>query len=113
MKRIIPFVLVLLVGCKEELPKVPVEIISMDSMTLIMADIHIADALAETKAQGGENEKELSQKYYEKIFSSHHISKEDYTKSFQYYEHNPVLLNKMYDDVLNTLSKREEEIGKK
>lgn len=75
--------------------------------------MHIADAVAETKAQKGENEKELSNQYMKQVFINHGATKEEFTKSIKFYEAHPVLLNKMYDDILNGLSKREETEGKK
>lgn len=113
MKHIIPLLLLFLVSCKPKLPEVPKDVIPMETMKLILADIHLADAVAEAKTQVGANEKELVQKYDEQIFKIHGTTREEFVKSFSFYEQNPVLLNLMYDDILNDLSKREGDISKK
>ena len=113
MKRIIPLLLLFVVSCKQKLLDVPKDVIPMETMKVILADMHVADAVAETKTQVGANEKELVQKYDEQIFKIHGTTREAFAKSFSFYEQNPVLLNLMYDDILNDLSKREGEISKK
>jgi hypothetical protein len=113
MKRIIPFLFILLSACKSELPDVPKDVIAMEQMEIILADMHITDAIAETKAQLGMNEKMLTQEYHEQVFKNHNITREDFLKSYKFYEANPALLNKMYDHILEKMSKREEAVGKK
>lgn len=112
MKQLIPFLFLFLFSCKEKLPPVPGDVIPMEQMKLIMTDMHISDAVAETNAQKGEDERVQVQRNNEQIFKNHGITKEEFLKSFQFYENNPVLLNKMYDEILNELSKREEKEGK-
>lgn len=113
MKRLIPLLLVLLVSCKPKLPVPPSDVIAMDKMRVVLADMHIAEAVAETKAQVGANEKNLVQEYDEQVFKIHGISREDYIRSFKWYEENPVLLNQLYDSILNDLSAREAKQGKR
>ncbi len=93
MKRFIPLILVALFSCKPTLPTPPSHIIPMNKMRLVLADMHIAEAVAETKAQVGANEKNLVQEYDEQIFKNHAITREDFSRSFKWYEENPVLLN--------------------
>ena len=78
----------------------------------ILIDMHISDAVAEIKTMGDINEKRLSQQYYLQIYKNHGITKEEFLKSYLFYENNPVLLNKIYDDILGEMSKREAKINK-
>lgn len=112
MKKLIPVLLLLLAACKPDAPKIPEGIIAPGKMSLILEDIHIADAVAETKAQSGGNEAELTKQYYAVVYAKYNISEADFIKSYKYYEQNPVWLNKVYDGVLNDLSKKEEQVGK-
>ena len=112
MKRIIPVILILLSACKSEFVDVPKDVIAMDKMEIILADMHITDAVAESKAQLGMNEKLLTQEYHEQVFKNNEITRAEFLKSYKFYEANPKLLNKMYDDILDKMSKREEAIGK-
>ena len=107
MKHFIPLLFLFLVGCKEKFPHVPSNVIPMDKMEKILVDMHISDAVASNRAMGDLNEKKYSGQYYEQIFKNYEITREDFIKSYNFYENNPILLNKVYDDVLGDISKRE------
>jgi hypothetical protein len=113
MKQSIPFLLLLFLSCKRDFPNIPEGIIASEKMKLILVDLHVADALAETKGQKGENEKMLAQIFDERVFENFRVSKQEFLKSYHFYEDNPILLNKMYDEILIELSKREEKTGKR
>ena len=81
-------------------------------MENILIDMHISDAVAETRSLGDGNEKKWSQQYYMQIYKNYGITKEEFLKSYLFYQNNPVLLNKLYDDVLSEMSKREGKISK-
>lgn len=84
----------------------------MKKMTSIIADMHIADAVATNKAEGGMDEKLLSREYYKQIYKNYGITQDEYLKSFHFYENNPKLFNKMYDDVLGEISRQEDSISR-
>ena len=113
MKRLIPLLLVLLFSCKPKLPTPPSDVIPMDKMRVLIADMHVVEAVAETKAQVGANEKNLVQEYDEQVFKNNSVTRESYIRSMKWYEENPVLLNQMYDSILNDLSAREAKAGKR
>lgn len=104
--------LALLSSCTSKQHNIPDGIIPSDTMVVIMADMHIADAIAETKAQGGENEKNLSTKYQDRILAQHKITAEQFKQSFDFYENTPDLMNAIYDQVLVEVSKREAALSK-
>ena len=112
MKRIIPILFILLAGCKQKMAEVPKGYIGMDSMKVLLADMHIIDAVAESKAQMGMSEKMLAEEYYEQMFKNHGITRQKFVESYAFYEAHPELLNMMYEDILADISKREEKVGK-
>ena len=112
MKRLIICVFILISACKQEYPSVPRDVIPFEKMTQILADMHITDAVAATKAQGGMDEKLLTEEYYLQIYKNYGITKEDFVKSYHFYEGSPKLFNKLYDQVLSEISKREAVVGK-
>jgi hypothetical protein len=112
MKRLIPFILLILAACKQELPSIPSGILPIQKMSPILIDMHVADAVAQNRAQGGVNEKKMTQEYYERIYKIHGVTKEEFTKSYRFYEDNPALFNKLYEEVLNGLSKTESDVSK-
>ncbi|MBK7148459.1 MAG: DUF4296 domain-containing protein [Bacteroidetes bacterium] len=112
MKQFIVLFFVLLMACKSEVAELPDGILPPDKMKVILADIHLADALAETKAEAGLSEKMLNDKYYEQIFADRNVSQAAFYTSYKYYETHPEWMNKLYDDVLTEMSRKEEKISK-
>lgn len=98
-------------ACKAEMPKLPSDILQPEIMVQILADMSIADAVAETKAQSGMNEEQLTKGYYEMIYKTRGITAEEFVESMKYYDEQPLWINKMYDDVQQELSKREAKIS--
>jgi hypothetical protein len=113
MKHFIPIIFLLVCACKDKFPVIPKGVIGVEKMKAIMVDMHVADAVAETKAQMGGDERTLTQSYHAQIFKNHDVTREDFLKSFKFYESEPVLLNRMYDEILAEISKREAEVAKK
>jgi hypothetical protein len=99
-------------ACKSEMPTMPKEVLPVEKMKLILADMHIADAVAETKAQGGASEGALTQEYYGRIYQLHQVNPEQFTTSMKFYESHPVWLNKLYEEILTELSKRSADVSK-
>ena len=114
MKKLILFcfIAMLLQACKQELPEIPADVMSMDKMKPILADIHMADAVAETKAQAGANERDLSQQYYVQILKQRGVTQQEFNRSYSFYQQHPMLMEKLYDDVLTELSTRNAHVSK-
>jgi len=110
-KHLIWILCFLLVACKEEMPKLPADILQPDVMVQVLADMAVADAVAETKAQSGMNEEMLTIGYYEMIYKSRGITAEAFDMSMKYYDSEPRWMNKVYDEVQQELSKREASIS--
>ena len=113
LKCFIVFGLLFLAGCKEKYPSIPADVIPMKKMQNILIDMHISDALAENKTMGAVvTERNLSQQYYLQIYKNYGVTKEEFLKSYLFYQNNPILLNQLYDNVLSEMSKRESQINK-
>jgi hypothetical protein len=89
---------------------VPNYVISKDSMVLILTDVHIQEAMMNQYSQEGRHMKMNPVKQYQLIFDKYHISKERYDTSYQFYLDNPALLNKIYENVVIELTKKQAEI---
>lgn len=112
MKQIIVLFLMVLMSCKTEITELPEGVLPPEKMKIILADIHLADALAETKAEAGLSEKMLNEKYYQQIFAELGVSKATFYTSYKFYETHPEWMNKLYDEVLTEMSQKEEKISK-
>jgi hypothetical protein len=112
MKKLIPFLLILLAGCKQPLPDIPSDVLPTEKMVKIIADMHIADAVAETKkAQEGKDNVALTNEYYKQIYKIHNVSEEDFKRSYKFYEDNPGWMDQVYKGVITELSKKQAEVG--
>ncbi len=112
MKRYIPLLLILIGACKPDMPKMPADILPLTKMKMILADMHIADAVAETKAKGGANEGEVTRALYAQIYKNNGITEDQFKQSYQFYLAHPAWQNKLYEEILTELSKRESDVSK-
>ena len=112
LKYFVPLLFLVLAGCKEKFPSVPADIIPLKKMENILMDMHISDAVAETRTMGDINEKKITEQYYLQIYKNYGITKAEFLKSYLFYQNNPLLLNKLYDELLGEMSKREAKINK-
>ncbi|MFN7014069.1 MAG: DUF4296 domain-containing protein [Bacteroidia bacterium] len=89
---------------------IPDYVITQDSMVHILADVHIQEAMMNQYSQEGRHMKMNPIKQYQLIFDKYNISKERYDSSYQFYLDNPSLLNKIYENVVIELTKKQAEI---
>ena len=95
-------------SCARMEESVPKEIISPDSMAALLIDIHIAEAAANV-TRINDVQKFSAYDLYPMIFKTHHTDSTAFRKSFDYYLQHPRKLDKIYEQVLNELSRRESE----
>ncbi|MBL0309404.1 MAG: DUF4296 domain-containing protein [Bacteroidetes bacterium] len=112
MNRLILFAFIWMMGCRSEMPTIPATVIPMDQMVQIMSDIHIVDAVAAEKAQGGMNEENLTKQYMVQIFKNRGVTAEKFLSSFRFYENHPALFDKIYGEALEEMSRREAKLSK-
>lgn len=97
--------LITLFACRPEKPNIPAQVLQPPQMAAILADIHVADALAETKAQHGASEEMVTKTMYQSVYALHNTTHEQFVNSYRFYESNPAWLDQIYDDVLIRISK--------
>jgi hypothetical protein len=106
------FLLLLLFACNSstEEVKVPSAIISQDSMAVLLTDVHLLEAAIDLNLISTAG-KQQPDKYYG-IFKVHNISRQHYDSSLAFYSEHPELLNKIYDVVIERLSKKQIDLNK-
>ncbi len=112
MKHFTIIILIFLASCRPAVPSVPSKYIQPIKMKMVLSDMFIADAISHTRAVAGVGEKDFTSQYYATIYKNHGITEDDFKKSYKFYEDNPGLLNKLYEETLSEMSKREGEVGK-
>ncbi len=96
------FVLLLMVGCSDK-DNIPSGIIPREKMEKVLWDMVQADqyaALYLVKDSARINVKTETQKLYEEVFRLHQISRDDFRKSFQFYQEHPDLTRSVFDSLL-------------
>lgn len=106
MKKIgIVLVLSLFFSCSKKQVEVPADVISRDTMIVVLAEIHLAEASIQVlNVEVKDSLKAVSFGLYNYIFSKHKITQELFKKSFDFYRSEPAYLHAMYDEVITHLS---------
>ncbi|MHA4809291.1 DUF4296 domain-containing protein [Flavitalea flava] len=103
MRRFVSLILILLaVSCTDK-DKTPSGIIPREKMEKVLWDMIQADqysALFLAKDSSHINVKAETQKLYQQVFQLHEVSREEFSKSFQYYLERPGKARSMFDSLL-------------
>ncbi len=94
---------------KETMPK---DKISGDTMALILADMHVLEASFALGHLDSLNTGIRPENFNERVLNKYRVSKQTFDSSYNYYLLNPDYFNKIYDDVLVSLSKKQAHINK-
>lgn len=103
-------VMVFAIGCTEEEPVVPEGLIPRDEFVAIMADIQLVEALAKQKMIRNDDPEVKLAEYYGAIYSKYGIADSTFIATYDWYHRHPDELLEVYDEVLNRLSRVEEEL---
>ena len=106
------FMILLFVGCSNR-SSIPGDIIPLDSMTLIMKDIVIANeySLSNIPKDSTKKDKILAnQQLLEGVFKIHHITRESFQKSYQFYESRPDMNKTIFDSLLAYANRHKNEL---
>lgn len=106
MRKIgIIFILSVLIGCSKKEVEIPYDVIPRDTMIVVLAEIHLAEATIQVlNVDLNETTKIASFGFYRHIFSKHNITQELFQKSFDFYRTEPAYFHAMYDEVITRLS---------
>lgn len=98
-----------LASCVNHEVKLPKGYISEKDMALILVDVHLVEgARSGTLVLGDTNS---LPDYYAKIYEKHHVTEANFKESFNWYTAHPEKLKAIYEEVIVSLSKLEEEVN--
>lgn len=93
--------------------RVPEGVIPPDSMVTVLADIHILQATLQLGYFQNDSAS-ASHRAFLDILKKHRVSEEKYNSSIKFYTFHPILLDSIYEKVVNNLSQQKSELmGKK
>jgi hypothetical protein len=105
-------VLAVCCSCSKPKPVIPKGILTRGQMVPVLVDIHIAQAATGLYSAGDSMHFTMGD-YIPLILSEHHIEKAMYDTSIAFYTRNPEIMQDLYDDVINELSKKQGEVNGK
>ncbi|MCK9220388.1 MAG: DUF4296 domain-containing protein [Bacteroidales bacterium] len=83
-------------------------LIGQEQMIHLMADVHIVEAALVIKRNEEVVPKSQVQFYYDGIFNKYHISQKRYDDNLKYYRQDPQVFGKIYEAVVQELTKRQK-----
>jgi len=105
------FTTLYIVSCSTKKDVVPEGIIEPVKMTKILVDIQITESTLMHIQQNGMDANKYKKTLFDLVFKKYQIKKEDFEKSFTYYSKSNIqLLDKIYADVITSLSQKQSEI---
>jgi hypothetical protein len=91
--------------------KKPENLISIDKLTGVITDLQLAEGIfVNNRIIGFRTDKEYKDSLYALIFHHYGITFEIFKKNIDYYNTDPVLMEKVYDKVLENLNKMQSKI---
>jgi hypothetical protein len=91
---------------------VPDGILVKEELVPILTDIHLAQAAIGIN-QSSDSSRYSIDDYKSYLFNYYHISKQKYDSSLSFYSLHPEMLNEIYKEVINELSKKQGEVERK
>ncbi len=95
-------------SCLEGPPDIPSDIFPRDSMILIMADVHLAEAEIMNKQYVPSNRMYQPQ-HLKALLEQASVDSVRFNRSFEFYMNHPGFFKNMYDEVINEISRRQAE----
>ena len=87
--------------------------ISKEELVNILTDLQLVQAAMKYKENSGQDISKLNLEYHQKIFDKYGVGKEELQKTIDFYKLNIQEYNKIYEKVIENLSKMESEIKSK
>jgi hypothetical protein len=100
--RLSTFLLFLMAACSgpQESGKIPDHILPMDSVAIILRDIHELESSLMLSSIRQDSAQNLYRILEEDLFKKHRLDSGRFNKSLRFYAENPVLLDSLYRRVL-------------
>src|SRR3954471_5039455 len=93
---------ILIAGCSEK-DKIPSGVIGKEEMEKVMWDMMLADQYSANylvKDSAKINVKQETLKLYEEVFRLHHISRDEFSKSYAFYQSRPDIARVLFDSLM-------------
>jgi hypothetical protein len=99
-------------SCSKPRTIIPPEVLTEKEMIPLLVDVHIAQA-ATSMFDSNDSVKYKMDELLSYILSIHHVERARYDSSISFYTRHPEIMQRMYDEVINELSKKQGEVSSK
>jgi hypothetical protein len=101
------------ISCTSEDNKIPKDILPLNKMKLIVWDMTQAGEYALYLQQKDTTKRKYTTTYLTEVLKLYKINKEDFFKSFRYYQSHPILNQQLFDSVSAYAQRQRIELYKK
>ena len=105
-------ILFFFVRCTPEDRKIPSEILPLDSMKIIVWNLIEAGDYATSLKEKDSTIKSLDTRYLTEVLKLHHLTKDEFFKSFNFYQTHPYFNNVLFDSINAYASRQRNQIYK-
>ncbi len=97
---------------KERETEMSSNILSKDSMVMLLKDMYLVESAISIGQQKGLNkDNRIVKQYYNHLFAFYEIDSLKFHKSLIFYTHNPDIFENIYSEVINELSLEQSKIA--
>ncbi|MBN4062285.1 DUF4296 domain-containing protein [Bacteroidales bacterium AH-315-I05] len=108
-KLLLILTVALFFSCKNDEVIISSDVISEEKMVAVLTDIQLVEAAKARNLIPGTDKITTTLEYYGEILQKHEISQQQFEDSYSVYKDHPEMLGKIYDKVLEELSKKQAE----
>ena len=107
---IIGVVLLLCFSCKQKEIIIPNDVIPFDTMVQVLSDVQQSEVAILFLRNKQVIDMPKPEALYKSILSQHEITTEEFDKSFKFYSSHTVLMEKLFAEIIEELSKRQVQL---
>lgn len=97
-------------SCSKKKVVVPDNVLKSEKMIAILTDIEIAEAASTQHVTRGDSSN-YDAAYLKFVFEKNNVKSNDFVYSMDWYAAHPEFLKKIYEEVVNDLSKKQSEVA--
>ena len=97
----------LFAGCISKEVDIPEGILTQETMVMVMVDLQLVNALSQKRFTKDPKSPGTTLANYQQVFDKHHLTRESFQESLDFYKEHPPLLIEIYDEMLNEFSERQ------
>jgi len=106
------FFVLIFSSCVKKSVEIPKGVLTREELVPVLVDIHLGQAAVGIQ-QARDSMRFSMADYSAYIFRAHHITKDQYAQSLSFYSNHPEMLNDIYQEVINELSRKQSEAERK